>query len=84
MGDRGRLSNHHTAILAATQSSGYYGQVDPSRGTQPTSVGGLQSHSVQHNQSNNNSSNVNNMSNNQPQEVAPDRPIGYGAFGVVW
>ena len=20
----------------------------------------------------------------QAQEVAPDRPIGYGAFGVVW
>lgn len=72
MSERGsRLpGTHQNAILSATQSGTYY------------------SSSNHQNQSQGNS-NVH-MSSSNPtttpsnQEIAPDRPIGYGAFGVVW
>ena len=76
------------AILAAAHSaSGYYApqqQLD-SRG-QP--IGGLppgaQGQNNQRMLVQGGTGNTPSPSAIPPQEILPDRPIGYGAFGVVW
>ena len=87
VGERGALPPaHHSAILAAAPPGGFYAHLDP-RGQAPHpqattgAMASLQS-SGQPQQGGAQPSTPPGSGN--AQEVTPDRPIGYGAFGVVW